>query len=350
MLKSLGSAIANHASSRLETRNLRPDWRAGILALCMAAALLAVPAASAQTDFNMTVSALTEPAVHAGGETSANIQVTTTGFSGTFNFGCTVTPPPSVPTVSNPICSVSPSSLTAADSATATITTTTATSAVRYTIVITGTDDSGTQSSQSLSLTVLAVAPSYTITVTTPLAPSSVPAGSQAQGVVTVTPVGEYTTPSSGITLYCSAMTPLVTIPPVCSFSYSNGKYITVPGSLTATVIVKAQGPEITGAAVRPRAFYAFWLPLPLLGLVSAGAAVGGKRSRKPLAMFSVFVLCASLLLMPACGNTTASTSTTNGVTPANTYTFTIVGIDGNGVVSSNTGTTVTLTVTAPTS
>jgi hypothetical protein len=41
-------------------------------------------------------------------------------------------------------------------------------------------------------------------------------------------------------------------------------------------------------------------------------------------------------------------------VTPANTYTFTIVGIDSNGVISSNTGTntsapTVTLTVTAPT-
>ena len=38
---------------------------------------------------------------------------------------------------------------------------------------------------------------------------------------------------------------------------------------------------------------------------------------------------------------------------PANTYTFTIVGIDSNGVISSNTGTntsapTVSLTVTTP--
>jgi hypothetical protein len=150
-------------------------------------------------------------------------------------------------------------------------------------------------------------------------------------------------------------MTPLVTIPPVCSFSYPTGQStIIVPGTLTSTITVMTQGPTITGAATRPRTFSAFWLSLPLLGLVSAGAAVGGKRSRKPLAMLSVFVLCATILLMPACGNTTASTSTPNGVTPANSYTFTIVGIDGNGVVSSNTGTTgtgptVTLSVTAPT-
>jgi hypothetical protein len=150
-------------------------------------------------------------------------------------------------------------------------------------------------------------------------------------------------------------MTPLVTIPPVCSFSYPTGQStIIVPGTLTSTITVMTQGPTITGAAARPRAFFAFWLSLPLLGLVSAGAAAGGKRWRKPLAMLSVFVLSASILLMPACGNTTASTSTPNGVTPANSYTFTIVGIDGNGVVSSNTGTTgtgptVTLSVTAPT-
>jgi len=58
--------------------------------------------------------------------------------------------------------------------------------------------------------------------------------------------------------------------------------------------------------------------------------------------------------LTPACGNSSStSTTTPNGVTPANTYTFTIIGVDSNGVLSSNTSTTstgptVSLTVTAP--
>jgi hypothetical protein len=59
-------------------------------------------------------------------------------------------------------------------------------------------------------------------------------------------------------------------------------------------------------------------------------------------------------ILTPACGSSGTTTTTPNGVTPANTYTFTIIGVDANGVVSSNsTGTTggpsVSLTVTAPT-
>ena len=65
-------------------------------------------------------------------------------------------------------------------------------------------------------------------------------------------------------------------------------------------------------------------------------------------------LLLAALTLTPACGNTGTQTTTPNGITPAGTYTFTIVGVDGNGVASSNTGSTtttpsVTLTVTAPT-
>ena len=71
--------------------------------------------------------------------------------------------------------------------------------------------------------------------------------------------------------------------------------------------------------------------------------------------MLSLFVLSGVLLLIPACTNTNSNTTTTpNGITPANTYSFTIVGVDTNGVVSSNTGSTtsagptVSLTVTAP--
>ena len=69
--------------------------------------------------------------------------------------------------------------------------------------------------------------------------------------------------------------------------------------------------------------------------------------------MLSLVVLCGVFILTPACGSNPTTTSTPNGVTPANTYTFTIIGVDSNGVVSSNTTSsttapTVSLTVTAP--
>jgi hypothetical protein len=104
------------------------------------------------------------------------------------------------------------------------------------------------------------------------------------------------------------------------------------------------------------RNFYAFWLSLPMLGLVGMGAAVSGKKSRKVWGALALFVISSALLLLPACSNTnsTVTTTTPNGTTPANTYSFTIVGVDTNGVVSSNTGSTtgggptVSLTVTKP--
>jgi hypothetical protein len=63
-------------------------------------------------------------------------------------------------------------------------------------------------------------------------------------------------------------------------------------------------------------------------------------------------VISGALFLMPACGNSTPSTTTPNGVTPNNSYTFTLQGVDSDGVVSSNTGSTganptVSLTVTS---
>jgi hypothetical protein len=84
------------------------------------------------------------------------------------------------------------------------------------------------------------------------------------------------------------------------------------------------------------------------------GAAASGKRSRRAWGVLALFVICGAFILIPGCATSnTTSTTTPNGVTPANTYTFTIVGVDSNGVVSSNTSTTtsgptVSLTVTAP--
>src|SRR5215469_10252107 len=187
----------------------------------LAAVVLVVPQASAQTDFTMTVNPNLSPnAVAPGGVSSAQIAILTgSSFVGPITFGCTVSPSVGG-TVSNPVCTVSPATMNASGSAVATITTTAKTTTVSYTISITATDSTGTATSEPLTLTVLSVTQQFTITVQTAVAPTSVPAGSGAEGTVSVNPVNGYTTPTGqdkGITLYCATVTPLVTLPPFCS-------------------------------------------------------------------------------------------------------------------------------------
>jgi hypothetical protein len=336
--------------------------RGRVTALClMAAAFVAVPRASAQPDFSMTVGANLSPnAVAPGGSAAAAISIVTgSGFVGPVTLGCTVTPSVGG-TVSNPVCTVSPSSMSASGQSTATITTTETTTTVSYGITITATDASGTVTGPTLDLTVLSVSAQFTITVSSAVSPNSVPAGSGAEGTIAINPVNNYRTPSSGgITLYCASMTPLVTVPPYCSFSSGagSGAPVIVTGSnpVAATVTVGTVG-TTTQQCANPRwqHVYALWLGLPMLSLVGLGAGVGGKRSRKAWLLVGIFVVGAVFCMMPSCSNTTNVTCTNKGVTPAGTYTFTIVGVDGNGVASSNTASTgtagpsVNLTVTAP--
>lgn len=331
-------------------------------AVCLLAAAFVVPQASAQMDFTMTVNPNLSPnAVAPGGVSSAQIAILTgSGFVGPITFGCTVTPSVGG-TVSNPVCTVSPATMNASGSAVATITTTTSTTTVSYTISITATDSTGTATSEPLTLTVLSVTQQFTITVQTAVAPTSVPAGSGAEGTITVNPVNGYKTPTGqgkGITLYCATITPLVTLPPFCSFSYPTG-YTTLPitseSAVTSTVTINTLG-TTTLQCENPlsRRFFALWLGLPMLSVVGLGAGFGRKHSKKIWVLVGIFVVGAAFLLASSCSNTTNVTCTPNGVTPANTYTFTIVGVDSNGVASSNTGSsgsagpTVNLTVTAP--
>jgi hypothetical protein len=330
-------------------------------ALCaLAVSLMLAPAARAQgtSEFTLTTTSLDPVAIAPGGSSSTSIRIDpVNSFSGTVALSCQITS--MQPTTSTPVCTVSPTTVTPSATASATITTTAQTTTVGYSVTITGTGPTTSYSAPPLQLTVLAVTPQFTITVVDAVAPSSVPAGSGAEGTVSVNPINGYLTPANGgIILYCSSISPPVTIAPVCSFTYpGNASSLTLgTNPQSATLTISTFGPVTTGAATRPRNFYALWLSLPLLGLVGIGAAFGGKRSRKPLAVLAVFVLSGAFLLLPSCGSTkSTSTTTPNGVTPANTYTFTIVGIDSNGVISSNTGTgtttsapTVTLSVTAP--
>jgi len=349
MLRSEGSEFSWNAWSQ----------RVSVLFFCLVMAFVLTAPASAQ-DFTLSASSFNPPAVAPGGTSSSNVAiVANSGFVGPVNLSCTVTPSVQITSTDFPVCTVSPSSLTGSGGASATITTGGTTPQIGYTITITGTDASGTVTTAPTLFTVLAVTPQFTIQVTTPLAPTSVVAGKGSEGEVEVNPLDGYVTPTGGyITLFCGTITPLVTIAPVCSFTYPPGQSgLTLSGNTpaTATITVTSFGPIPTGAVTHPRTFYALWIPPPMLCFVGLGAAMSGKRHRKAWGLLALFVISGAIFLLPACNTTTAnpSTSTPNGTTPANTYTFTIVGVDTNGVVSSNTGTnstgpTVTLTVTAP--
>lgn len=356
MLKFESSPL-NLTKPKVKTRASRVAFA---LFWVIAASLTLVSAASAQ--FTLQAAPFSPAAVAPGGTTSSNITVgTVNGFTGTVDLTCQISSPQ--PTTSTPACAISPTTVTPPASASATITTTLQTTTTGYSVTITGTATGAPSiTTPAQNVTVLAVTPQFTITVTGPIVPKSVPAGNGAQGTILVNPINGYSTPTvngvpTGITLSCSSITPLVAFPPVCSFSYpkgANGLPINgVPA--TSTVTITTSGPQIISNAARPKAFYALWMPLPMLALVGLGAAVGGKRSRKACGLLALFVISGTLLLLPACTNIKVTTSALNGITPANTYNFTVIGVDVNGVISSNTSSSnsanpsLSLTVTAPT-
>jgi len=343
---------------------VKPEvWRKILATVCLLACVLmagifTAPAmAQGTSEFTLMADSFDPDAVAPSGVSSSTLTLGVPEGSTTrvtVGLSCQVTS--QVAAVSPPVCSVSPSSVTTPATATVTVTTQSTTSTEAYSITVTGTGPTTTYTTPALPLTVLAVSPQFTLTVTDSVQPSSVPAGQGAQGSVTVNPVYGYSTPAGGITLYCTAMTPLVTIAPVCSFTYPNGdSSLKVNGTtaVAAMINISTFGPVTTGAHKKVGAF-GLWLAMPLLGLVGFGAVASGKRARRAWIVMLLFVLTGVVLLTPGCGNSSStSTTTPNGVTPANTYTFTVGGVDSNGVVSSNTssttsGPTVSLTVTAP--
>jgi len=319
-----------------------------MLALPLLVAFLTVLPSALGQDFTVEAAPFNPFAVAPGSDSASNITLTAlNGFNGTVDLTCQVT---SQTTGTPPACTISPASVKPPAGATATITSTGLTTPALYTITMTGTGPSTTHSAQQ-NITVLAVSPQFTITVGTSVAPSSVPAGSGGEGVININPINGYSSGPGGVTLSCSSIIPLVTIPPICSF---NPQPVIVNGTAaTSTITINTFGPVTTGAMRQARPFYALWMSLPMLALVGLGAAAGGKRSRRVWGLLALFIVSGSILLMPACGNSGGTSVTTpNGVTPANTYTFTVTGVDANGNIASNTtnttNPTVSLTVTTP--
>jgi hypothetical protein len=321
--------------------NARQILRAAIFALLLFLFAAAHVTFAQVQNFTLTASALSPSAgIDPGGYATATIALnTTTGFSSPVTFTCTATstqvtsdlpqcsPPSPDPSVPNAILSL-------------TVTTVGATPAGQYTITVTGTSGSETEIA-TLFLSVIPVPQDYTLTVTKAISPGTVTAGSGAQATVTVTALAGYT---GKVTLSCFSVTPVVTASPICSFNATNGGGPTVDvtngAGPTSVLTISTYGTTGTGSLwTIPRIFYGFWMAFPALALIAAGAS--GTRGKKWMGMLLVMAAASGLLFLPSCSAASTHLNNSNGfTTPKNTYTFTLTGVDANGVTPSNTTTT----------
>ncbi len=313
----------------------------GALSLFLFAAAHA-PLAAAQT-FTLTSSGFTPSAgVESNSRATAGINVSTTdNYTGSVALTCTVEAQGGAATL--PLCQISPTSETPNGTASLTVTTG-GVSPGTYPVTVTGTGTTPPLSqSVTLYLNVVVTPEAYTLTVSTLINPSTVTAGNAANATITITPIGSY---SGNVTLSCLSITPPVKAAPYCSFENSSSTGPTVAVSsgapATATLTISTYG-TLQNQAKRttPRVFYALWFALP--GLALAGIGAGGRHRKKLFGLLLLLVMATSILVLPSCGSTNPTSNNSNGlVTPKNTYTITLTGVDANGISPSNTTTTTT--------
>jgi len=324
--------------------------RAIVFALLLSVfAATSVSLALGQASFGLSVpGGLHTPSVNPGENATATIDLTAIdGFDSPVSLSCQVTSGPTTISPPAPVCGPPspPSAIPPAQPA-LTVTTFNATPAGTYQFTLTGTSGSITQTA-ILYLNVTDLTENFALSVLpTTATPSPVPAGSPATTTVTVTGIGSYT--GHQVTLSCVSITPIVAGAPVCSFGTPPTPVQVTSGvPATATLTITTFGPTTTGRLSSPRMFYALWLAVP--GLVLVGASATGACRKKLMGWLLLLTVASGILFMPAC-NAVTTVNPPNGpngeVTPNNTYTFTITGVDENGVSpSTTTPTTVTLAV-----
>jgi hypothetical protein len=332
----------------LTFRQVSRTLLSGLLLLFTATHL---PCAAAQTPtFTLSASTFSPPAgVDPGGTATAVITVGTQpapdNYTGSVALTCAVTSNGSTTTL--PLCQVSPSDVTPGATPSLTVTTLGA-AAGTYSVTVTGTGTSADTETATLLLNIVSVPQDYTLTVSQAISPGTVSPGFGAQATVSVTSISGYT---GSVTLSCLSITPPVIAPPFCSFNPATVD-VTGSGAATSTLTVSTFGvvPNQT-KRTPPRIFYALWLAIP--GMALAGIGASGGRRRKLLRLLLLMVVASGLLLLPSCGTSnvpTTSNNVNNAVTPKNTYTVTLTGVDQNGISPSNitstsTAATVSLTV-----
>jgi hypothetical protein len=323
----------------------------GMIALGSVVFVLSGMAPAYGQDFTLSASAFNPYAIDQGQSTLSTVTLSPiNGFSGTVGLVCTVTG--GTAGAAPPLCQVSPTVVTPPATASLTFPAAGNANPGSYVVTVTGTGSAGSCSGsctqqQSLNISVLAVEPSFTVIVQQQVQPNSVHAGSSASALIYINASNNYQDPK-GVWLSCATISPLVIYPPTCSFTPQPA--LVTGASTPVTLTISTSGNAQTAASPIPRGkFYALWLPWPMLAFVGIGAA-SSKRSRKAWILIGLFVLAGSLILIVGCGNTNTGHTAplTNIITPKNAYTFTLMGVGSNGIISTDSGKgapTVTLTV-----
>ena len=103
---------------------------------------------------------------------------------------------------------------------------------------------------------------------------------------------------------------------------------------------ISTYGPTGTVTKLQtPRMLYGFALAFPALALIGAGASRGGRK--KWLGLFLLMTVASSILLFTLLRpEQRDAQQSSNLITPKNTYTFTLSGVDTNGEGPSNSAST----------
>jgi hypothetical protein len=322
--------------------------RVYILVFCLFALAAAVPAFG--QDFTLQASNMSPASVDPNGTATSTLSLSTLNSTSGVNvsLSCAVTVAPTGSTPPN--CVVSPSTITTPASATLTVTAVDGTLPGGYTITITGTGPTTTHETTAI-FNVVAVLPQYSLAVTSAMSPTSVHAGNGGSATISIIPTAGY---SGTVVLSCASISPAATPSPFCTFSYNNlppppAIPVSSGAAVPVTLTISTYGPIITTTEVFHN-YEIYAVGAPLLGItLLAGVGSRKKRGRRVLGLMSLFCVAMCLLFIPACGNTNTGPKTIQnsaGNTPNNTYTFTLTGLDENGVAPSNaTSVTVELTV-----
>jgi hypothetical protein len=176
--------------------------------------------------------------------------------------------------------------------------------------------------------------PTFSLSATA-LSPATVSPGSSATSMVTV--AGGFT---GTVTLTCAVTGPAGAVHlPTCAAATATSA---APGTLTVNTTAASALLERPATRHSGGMFYAMLLPMGGIALLFGSA---GTQRKKLFGFLLVGLVLASLLLMPACGG--SSNSTTGGGSPgttAGTYTVTVTGT-ATGATQTGTAPALTLTV-----
>ena len=293
---------------------------------------------AAALNFTLTSTGFTPAAgVDSNSQAVAVINVSTTNnYTGAVALTCAVQGATPLP-----VCTPSPTSVT--PNATPSITVTTGGVAPgTYPVTVTGTSGGETES-VTLYLNVVATPAAYTMTVSTAINPGTVSSGFGANATITVTPIASY---SGQVTLSCLSITPPVEAAPYCSFqnATNTGSTVSVSSGAPATAMLTDQ--HLWNRAESDQAHDASNLLCSLVRRSWRGSGRHGRRRRhrkKLLGLLLLLIMATSVLVLPSCSATKTVSNNSNGlVTPKNTYTVTLTGVDANGISPSNTTTSTT--------